>query len=114
MGCGSSKDPKIGVADSIKPVENYKSSQNNFFSNTNSSYRNGFKHVELKTSEDISLKRQYNKSDEKSKFFLRKKSFQEPCKTFQLIRSSFGFCHTIRRKQKVWINAKTPTWSTTS
>jgi TPR repeat protein len=72
MGCGSSKDPKIGVADSIKPVENYKSSQNNYYSNTNGSHRNGFKHVELKSSEDPYLKKQNNKPDEKSKLNFEK------------------------------------------
>ncbi len=72
MGCGSSNDPKIGVADSIKPVDyknnynNNKSSQNN--TNNNRSNRNGFKQVELKSSDEI-LKNNH-KLDEKSKTFL--------------------------------------------
>ena len=69
MGCGSSKDPKLGVADSIKPVDQYKSSQNNYSNGTNGSYRNGgFKQVELKTSEDPYSKRQpNNRLEEKSR-----------------------------------------------
>jgi hypothetical protein len=98
MGCGSSKDPKIGVADSIKPVENYKSSQNNYYSNTNGSHRNGFKHVELKSSEDPYLKKQNNKPDEKSKLNFEKKVnriLKLNIKIFNSKRSSFGVCHTI-------------------
>ena len=73
MGCGSSKDPKIGVADSIKPVDNYnnhKSSNNhsNNYRSNNTTNRNGFKQVELKSSEEALKNYNYNsKPNEKSK-----------------------------------------------
>lgn len=39
MGCGASNDPKIGVADSTRPIDNRSKNQTN---------RNGFKPVEIK------------------------------------------------------------------
>jgi hypothetical protein len=69
MGCGSSKDPKIGVVDSIKPVDNYnnyKSNHNNTSNNRSTNNRNGFRQVELKASDDIYSKKNFSKPDEKS------------------------------------------------
>lgn len=39
MGCGASKDPKVAVADSHRPVQN---------PNNRSNQKNGFRQVELK------------------------------------------------------------------
>ena len=42
MGCGASKDPKVGVSDSIKPVKSNNSSSNHSNSRSNKQdYRNG-------------------------------------------------------------------------
>lgn len=43
MGCGASNDPKIGVADSLKPLPNNKNNYNNDRSN-----KNDFKQHQLK------------------------------------------------------------------
>lgn len=45
MGCGASSDPKIGVADSVKPVKS------NGYSNSNNRSNGGFKQVELKNNQ---------------------------------------------------------------
>lgn len=77
MGCGSSKDPKIGVADSIKPVDNYSNHKSNNYSNSrsnNTTNRNGFKQVELKSSEEVLKNYNSNmKPDEKSRNLIFKR-----------------------------------------
>jgi hypothetical protein len=40
MGCGASKDPKIGVSDSIKPVKTNNSSSNNLSRSNNNNKKN--------------------------------------------------------------------------
>ncbi|CAF0889688.1 unnamed protein product [Brachionus calyciflorus] len=54
MGCGASKDPKVAVADSHKPLPN--PNNRNYQNN-----KNGFKQVELKNNTQNSYKQQANK-----------------------------------------------------